>query len=249
MKDASLGTILITGGAQRLGLYNALRLKDLGYRVIITYRRERERLREIREQGVETLQADFSSDLGIKTFIEEVRGSFDSLRALIHNASLWYPDEEILAQEGNERFLDLVYVHMIGPFTINYGLRELLEASRPGIVDEEHAVSDIIHMTDFVSRRGSKKHVAYASTKAGLENMTQSFAARFGPRIKVNSIAPALVKFNTWDSEEYRKKVELKSIMGFEPGEEVNYRALMYLLTNPYVTGTCLHLDGGRHLV
>ena len=36
--------------------------------------------------------------------------------------------------------------------------------------------------------------------------------------------------------------------LGIEPGAEVIYQGLRYLLDNPYVTGTTLTVNGGRHL-
>ncbi|MCX4195031.1 hypothetical protein OMR07_05155 [Methylobacterium organophilum] len=33
------------------------------------------------------------------------------------------------------------------------------------------------------------------------------------------------------------------------PGAEVIYQSLRYLLDNPYVTGTTLTVNGGRHLI
>ncbi len=250
-------TIIITGGAQRLGLYNAEKLNQAGYEVVVTYRTPRDEIEQIEHRGIKTVQADFSTEEGIDNFIHRMRLEYGALRALVHNASLWYPDSEIVDKpKGLSRFMELVHVHMMAPFKINYGLRDLIKTPPSPFAECENAESsagvimgDIIHMTDFVVEKGSKHHVAYSSTKAALENMTRSFAAQFGPAIKVNSIAPALVKFNTHDSDAYRKKAAHKSIMGFEPGEEVNFRALEYLLHNSYVTGTCLHLDGGRHLV
>ena len=53
-----------------------------------------------------------------------------------------------------------------------------------------HAASDIIHFTDYVVERGSDKHIAYAASKAALDNMTRSFARKLAPEVKVNSIAP-----------------------------------------------------------
>lgn len=32
------------------------------------------------------------------------------------------------------------------------------------------------------------------------------------------------------------------------PGPEVVYQSIRYLMDNPYITGTCLELNGGRHL-
>ena len=36
--------------------------------------------------------------------------------------------------------------------------------------------------------------------------------------------------------------------LGLEPGAEVIYQSLRYLLDNPYLTGTTLNVNGGRHL-
>jgi dihydromonapterin reductase/dihydrofolate reductase len=109
-------------------------------------------------------------------------------------------------------------------------------------------VADIVHISDDVTRKGSSKHIAYCASKAGLESLTLSFAAKFAPRIKVNSIAPALLMFQPDDDAAYRTKTLAKSAMGIEPGAEVIYQSLRYLLDNPYVTGTTLTVNGGRHL-
>ena len=66
--------------------------------------------------------------------------------------------------------------------------------------------------------------------------------------IKVNGIAPALIQFNPDDSAEYRAKRLGESALGIEPGAEVIYQSLRYLLDNPHVTGTTLTVNGGRHL-
>ena len=68
------------------------------------------------------------------------------------------------------------------------------------------------------------------------------------PAIKVNGIAPALLLFNPEDDTAYRTKALAKSALGIEPGSEVIYQSLRYLLDNPYVTGTTLTVNGGRHV-
>ncbi len=54
--------------------------------------------------------------------------------------------------------------------------------------------------------------------------------------------------FNEGDTPEYREKALAKSALGIEPGPEVVYQSLRYLMDNRYVTGTCLDLNGGRNL-
>ncbi|WP_394238288.1 dihydromonapterin reductase [Pseudomonas anguilliseptica] len=234
--SASAAPILITGANQRIGLYCAERLLDDGHAVIITYRRERDGIETLRQRGALTLQADFASEAGILAFIEQLKAHTDSLRAIVHNASDWLvetPGEETAA------FQQLFSVHMLAPYLINLHCQPLLARSTP---------ADIVHISDDVARKGSANRPAYCASKAGLDSLTLSFAARFAPQIKVNGIAPALILFNPDDDADYRRKTLNKSALGIEPGPQVIYQSLRYLLDNPYVTGTTLTVNGGRHL-
>ncbi|AZE46687.1 FolM Alternative dihydrofolate reductase 1 [Pseudomonas chlororaphis] len=228
--------ILITGAGQRVGLHCALRLLEDGHRVIISYRTERPGVQALRERGAIALFADFSGEAGIQAFISQLHEHTDSLRAIVHNASQWL--EETPGQES-AAFVDMFSVHMLAPYLINLHCADLLQHSSP---------ADIVHIGDDVTRRGSSKHIAYCATKAGLDSLTLSFAAKYAPTIKVNGIAPALLMFNPDDDAAYRAKALAKSALGIEPGCEVIYQSLRYLLDNPYVTGTTLTVNGGRHL-
>jgi len=232
----SAAPLLITGASQRVGLHCAQRLLDAGQPLIVSYRSERPALDELRRRGALTLPADFSSEAGILAFIDLLHQHTDRLRAIVHNASDWLREEP--GQEA-KAFARMVSVHMMAPYLINLRCRALLERCD---------LADIVHITDDVARRGSANRVAYCASKAGLENLTLSFAAQFAPRIKVNAIAPALVMFNDHDDAAYRTKTLAKSALGIEPGPEVIYQSLRYLLDNPYVTGTSLCVNGGRHL-
>jgi dihydromonapterin reductase/dihydrofolate reductase len=232
----SSAPILLTGASQRVGLHCALRLLDDGHPVIISYRSEREGLALLRQRGALTLPADFASEAGILKFIEQLHSHTNCLRAIVHNASDWLTETP-----GDEAavFQQLFSVHMLAPYLINLHCQALLQRASP---------ADIVHISDDVTRTGSAKHLAYSASKAGLENLTLSFAARFAPQIKVNGIAPALLLFHPNDPADYRAKALNKSALGIEPGPEVLYQSLRYLLDSPYVTGTTLTVNGGRHL-
>ena len=233
---SSLPPVLITGASQRIGLHCALRLLETGHPVIASYRREKPGVAQLRERGATCLQADFADEAGILAFIEQLKAHTDSLRAIIHNASDWV--RETPGHEA-EAFRELFNVHMLAPYLINLHCAPLLERSQP---------ADIIHVSDDVARKGSANRIAYSASKAGLDNLTLSFAARFAPKIKVNAIAPALILFNEGDDDAYRQRTLAKSALGIEPGAEVIYQSVRYLLDNPYVTGTTLTVNGGRHL-
>lgn len=226
-------TVVITGGAQRIGLHCARRLVEDGFHVIITCRRARPEWQTAPLQGIEVIRADFSTRSGIQALIDELVSRQIRLRALIHNASLWLGDDH------PDGFEQMFRVHMQAPYMLNNACAGLFEPGEP---------ADIIHITDDVVRRGSARHTAYCASKAGLESLTLSFAARLAPRIKVNSIAPALIMFNEQDDAAYRSKALGKSALGIEPGPDTVYQSIRYLMDSPYTTGTCLQLNGGRHL-
>lgn len=232
----STAPILITGAGQRVGLHCAQQLLADGYPVMFTYRSEKPGVQILRDLGAIALFADFSTEAGILDFIERLKIHTDSLRAIVHNASTWL---EETPQTETSAFLHMFSVHMLAPYLINLHCSELLKRSNP---------ADIVHISDDVTRKGSSKHMAYCATKAGLDSLTLSFAAKLAPQIKVNGIAPALLMFNPDDDAAYRTQALAKSVLGIEPGAEVIYRSLRYLLDNPYVTGTTLTVNGGRHL-
>jgi len=228
--------ILITGAGQRVGLHCAKQLLAAGFSVIVSYRTDKPGVQALRELGATALYADFSTEAGILDFIDRLKSHTDCLRAIVHNASAWLAETP-----GTETsaFAQMFSVHMLAPYLINLHCRALLLRSSP---------ADIVHISDDVTRKGSSKHIAYCATKAGLDSLTLSFAAQLAPHIKVNGIAPALLMFNPDDDAAYRAKALAKSALGFEPGAEVIYQSLRYLLDNPYVTGTTLTVNGGRHV-
>jgi len=243
--DKALSPILITGGGRRLGRHAAESFADSGQPVIITYRTDCPELDSLRAKGIVTLQADFSDQAGILDFIERLKAETSSLRAVIHNASDWLPDHKGVdnadLSEAAAGFQQLFSVHMLAPMLINQACEPLLMA--------HDGARDIIHLTDAVVRKGSKKHGSYVATKAGLESLTQSFAARFAPYIKVNAIAPALIMFQPDDDAEYREKALKKSALQIEPGADVITQTLRYILDNSYLTGVILPVEGGRSVI
>ena len=231
--------VLITGVGRRAGLHLARTFLQRGVPVIGTYRSKRPGLGELEQAGADLRRCDFYSDDGVGTLIQTVQDSCTSLRAIIHNASDWLPDEGGLPPA--EVMQRMLRVHVEAPYQLNLGLEPLL-ANTAG------APADIIHIGDFVSGRGSRKHVAYAASKAAQDNLTLSFAARLAPHVKVNSIAPALLLFNEGDDAAYREKALTKSLLRREGGLDELQHTVDYLMNSAYVTGRVLHLDGGRHI-
>jgi len=95
---------------------------------------------------------------------------------------------------------------------------------------------------------------AVTSTFAAVESLSQSLALELAP-IRVNTIRPGFIDTEFWDvlppadAEEIRAKVRTNfPARRLGTAADVGHAAV-FLMTNPYVTGTVLEVSGGELLV
>jgi len=231
--------VLITGAGKRIGLALARHFLAQQQPVIISYRTRYPAVAELEQAGAICLFGDFSTNEGIEKFANDVKQHCDGLRAIMHNASAWLAESP--DSPPADTLAAMLQIHVNAPYLLNQYLEPLLRG-------HGHAGSDIIHFTDYVVERGSDKHIAYAASKAALDNMTRSFARKLAPEVKVNAIAPAMIMFNENDDAAYRKAALNKSLMKIAPGEQEIIGLVEYLLNSEYVTGRTHSVDGGRPL-
>ncbi len=227
--------VLITGAGQRIGFYLAEQfLQQTAYPVLFTYRTFRPEVQALQDLGAVGIQVDFNQPQAMSK-LEAALQSVQSLRGVIHNASIWETDAEVAAHP--ELWEQLFTVHAKVPYEVNQLCEPwLLRAVEQG----ERA--DIVHITDCKAKRGAADYAAYLASKAALSSLTQSFAKRFAPNIKVNEIAPGLILFNEEDDEIYRQDRLAKNAIPIEPGPEVIWQTVDYLFKNIYATGTVIEL-------
>ncbi|GAM55287.1 folM alternative dihydrofolate reductase 1 [Vibrio ishigakensis] len=234
-------TILITGVGKRLGFALALQLLTDGYKVVGTYRSDYPHLQLLRDRGADLQQVDFCKEGSLANFLDYVSQEFRELRAIIHNASDWKPENKKDPSDNAVSIMNqMMTVHATVPYLVNLTLKDQLTSG--------DKTSDVIHISDYVAEKGSKKHIAYAASKAALNNLTLSFSAMMAPKVKVNTVAPAMLKFNEHDDEAYKAKALQKALIPTEAGFEEVIDGIKFILASRYMTGRTLHLDGGRHL-
>lgn len=231
---------LITGAGRRLGYELCRYWQAQGWHVIAHYRSHTSEIDALRALGVMTLQADFEDDAAVLALLEQVRVAIPHLDLLVHNASCFYRESEDLA--ANLKAMDAFYrVHMKAPYTLNLGLESLLQAS-------PHAYADVIHITDIFADRPNEIFAAYCASKAGLANLSLSFAKRFAPKIKVNAIQPGPIKFLDSHSDAAKAAVLRETLLGREGGFEPVLQMVAAIVENSFLTGAAYKVDGGRSL-
>lgn len=221
--------ILITGASQRVGLELATELAKAGHFVVSASRHIAD---TPLHPNIVSFQVDLQVEAERMALVEHLRSNYSSLRAIIHNASLWLED-------SLENLNAMFKLHVEAPYQLNLELAPLLANNQR---------SDIIHICDETSSRGSKSHIAYAATKAALQNMVLSFAEKLAPDTRVNAILPGLLILKENSDEQYRAQTLKKALLEFEPGAQPLIDAVFYLLNTPYSTGSSVVVNGGRHL-
>jgi NAD(P)-dependent dehydrogenase (short-subunit alcohol dehydrogenase family) len=92
------------------------------------------------------------------------------------------------------------------------------------------------------------------ATFAALEALAQALALELGP-LRVNAIRPGVIDSAMWDflgadaRAAFRRKVtDTMPVRRIGVIEDIGHAAV-FLMTNPYVTGTVLEVSGGEPLV
>ena len=111
--------------------------------------------------------------------------------------------------------------------------------------------SSIVFFSTVAVSTGMPFHSSISSSKGAIEGLTRSLAAEFAPNIRVNSIAPSIVKTNL--SEKFlnsdlkiEKASERHPLGRIGKVEEIS-KLTAYLLSDDsrWVTGQVISIDGG----
>ena len=245
MNDSSK-TILITGGARRIGSVIARTLHQSGYNVMIHYRSSSadadnlvRSLNEIRAGSAASIQGDLLDISCIPNIVETTVQTFGRLDCLVNNASTFYPTPIELIE--NDFWTDLVGSNLKAPmFMVKSAAKYLRESD-----------GCIINIVDIYARTPLENHPIYCSAKAGLEMLTKSLARDLAPEIRVNGISPGAILWpehesHTLNQEELLKKIPMKRM-----GTPEDIAKTVRFLTEEasYITGQIIAVDGGRSVV
>lgn len=239
-------TILITGGAKRIGRQMAKTLHAAGHNIAVHYRSSSgaanqlvDELNGIRDNSSVSIQADLLDINAIPRLMDAVIERFGRLDVLINNASSFYPTPIELLEE--EFWNDLVGSNLKAPsFMAKYAAKHLREAG-----------GTIINIVDIHARNPMANHPIYCSAKAGLEMLTKALARDLAPAIRVNAISPGAILWPEQQSSEAEQAEILRKIPLQRLGDPTDIAQLALFLIDQadYITGQVIAVDGGRSVM
>ncbi len=239
---SGLPLALVTGAARRLGRLLALTLARCGYAVALHYHSSlaeaQQTAEEIRSLGapVYLLQADLRDAPAVEAIFQAVDALPHSLDVLVNSAAVMpRADVRTLSLEEWNATLAL---NLTAPFLC---ARYAAERMRAGGL--------IVNVTDAGARRAWSGFPAYVVSKAALEALTRVLARTYAPAIRVNALAPGLVLPSEGMPQEEWERLTSRLPLRRPAGENEIAAALEFLLTNGYITGQTLTVDGGYSLL
>lgn len=233
-------SVLITGGAKRIGKAIALNLADKGYNIGIHYNSSGDEAIKTRElicgKGVKchTFRYNLENVKHLNTLVSDVKAKLPNCTILINNASLYRESE----------FKTVSEMDFDRDFTINFKSPFFLSQLFTLNMDTEL----IINLLDANITKNNTKHLVYNLSKKMLYHFTLMSAQVLAPNVRVNGICPGPIIPPAGKDSEYLNRVASRIPLK-KPGDINNIiTAVNYLIENEFVTGECLYVDGGEHL-
>ena len=239
--------LIVVGGSSGIGLETARLALTEGASVTIVGRSE-DRLRQAAESIASTHPA-MAAPFRLRFVVADVTDE-SSIRNLFgcesHVDHLFLPAGELRPGGGDALTSDL------------HELRAILESRILGVAhvvrhaSPKMAGGSITLMSGLYSTRPARGGAFPAAAVAAVEGMTRALALDLAPT-RVNAVAPGLIDTPLWDAFGPQREAILARGSSLPVGrigrpEEVA-EAVLFLMSNGFVTGTVLAIDGGGALV
>ena len=235
---------LVTGGTRGIGAAGAIALAEAGADVAIVGRREDDEAKgtkaAVEKVGRKCLliRADVGKPSEATACVERTVSELGAVDVLVHSAG----------GPVNGGLLDLTPEAWHAAFDVHvHPVFHLCRAAIPHMRKKKEGVVILVSSTAGI--RGIKTNVAYQTVKGAIPQLTRALAYEFAPdNIRVNCVAPGVVRtaFHATMTEATKQfNLENRIPLKREGKPEQVATVIRELVTNDYITGETVVIDGG----
>jgi 3-oxoacyl-[acyl-carrier protein] reductase len=242
-------TALVTGASRGIGAATAAGLARAGARRVVlhynSYGEGCERTLEcIRAAGADghAIRADLGNSEGIRSFLEQLRGTDPEIDILINNAGSLVKRARLL-EVGEELYDRVMCLNVKSAWALTQAVAPYMMRQRSGV---------IVNLSSIAARNGGGPGATvYAAAKAAVMTMTKGLAKELAPHgIRVNAVSPGTV--DNYFHEQFSTREVLDSVVSMTPAgrlatnEEIS-DVILFLCSEQarYVHGQTIEVNGG----
>jgi NAD(P)-dependent dehydrogenase (short-subunit alcohol dehydrogenase family) len=236
-------TVLITGGARRLGRATALAMAEAGADVAITFLRSKREAQhtviDVSSFGVRALalRCDITDEKSVKAAVKETGKELGGLDVLVNNAANY---EKVKFENLSLKQWDAIFAsNTRGAFLVSREALKVLRERR----------GKIINMGSLGGLRPWAGNAHYCSSKAAVHMLTKVMAKELAPAIAVNCVAPGMIDLGEKSGAGFLKRMAKQTPMQRNgTGEEIAAAVLFFATAPHFITGQIMAVDGGLGL-
>jgi NAD(P)-dependent dehydrogenase (short-subunit alcohol dehydrogenase family) len=244
--DLAGKVVWVTGSSRGIGQGIALHLGRHGATVVVHGKRPESTegvLAELDSMGATgyAVHADVRDEVALQTAVDGIEQRFGRLDGVVANVG--GAGFGAAVDTDAARFLRQLELNLVSSYATLRSAHRLLKLSRGAAV--------LISATAAAS--ATPMFGAYGAAKAGVEHLTGSLAAEWGPEVRVNAVSPGLIRTEGSMTAVFRGSEELAARAGRTTavgriGEPQDIAwACHFLLchASAFISGTTLVVDGG----
>ncbi|MFT7618414.1 MAG: NAD(P)-dependent dehydrogenase (short-subunit alcohol dehydrogenase family) [Planctomycetota bacterium] len=240
MRDIDMnGTMIVYGGSGGIGASLSRALKIRGFELHLVARDER-RLSTTAAELDATYTVGDVLDAGLFARVADEAG--DNVVGLAYAVGTLNlkPIQRLTADD------------FMNDFQVNaVGAAQAIQASLP-VLKKSKSTSSVLLFSSVAASQGFTFHASIGMAKAAINGLTLSLASELSPKVRVNAIAPSLVKTplaqDLVGNDKIAKRIADMHSLGRlgEPADIAELGAFLLSSDSAWMTGQVIGVDGGR---
>ncbi|MEA2692580.1 MAG: hypothetical protein QOJ16_1967 [Acidobacteriota bacterium] len=232
-------TVLVTGGAHRVGAAISRRLGEKGARVLVHYHRSEAEARELvlsLPAGGACFTADLGQPDGPRSLLAACGAAGESPDAVVHSAASFL----------NRRFLETTAEEWDHTFGLN--LRALFLLAQEFVRLRGSQGGDVVAICDSGGLELWTGYLAHSVAKAAVIPLVKALAKAMAPAYRVNGVIPGPVLPPADTGPEELAAIRERTLLKRLGSPDHVAQAVEFLLTCDYATGSLVEVTGGAQL-